>query len=82
MGNSAIMIEPSSLDDPTIEYSNVEPLEPSVSPLETRISLTIGGAHQACGCDTAKSPFKMRSTMHWEEESNKAAVKAEADKRA
>jgi len=28
VGNSAIMMEPSSLDDPTIEYSNVEPLEP------------------------------------------------------
>lgn len=28
VGNSAILMEPSSLDDPTVDYSNVPPLEP------------------------------------------------------
>ena len=28
VGNSAILMEPASLDDPTIDYSNVPPLEP------------------------------------------------------
>jgi hypothetical protein len=28
VGNSAILMEPTSLDDPTVDYSNVPPLEP------------------------------------------------------
>ena len=85
VGNSAIMIEPSSLDDPTIEYSNVEPLEPFRFGPPGNPDKPDNLAEHIKPVDVTRQRESYQDAIDdalGVEESNKAAAKAEADKRA